>query len=194
MNEERITPPQDRTQETPVAVPVSPPPGSDGIAGGDSPPGKKSSALKWIALGVALFALVLALIPFATFGSGFFIVAGLILSIVALAKSQGSKGVAVTALILSLVAVPAAITMSIVSIGLISVAATSLDSALIEQQITSGISEQLGIDATVTCPGIMIGSEGSTFECDAVDSSGDSVIVDVTVTDSSGDVTWEIRS
>jgi hypothetical protein len=85
--------------------------------------------------------------------------------------------------------------MTIVSVGVIGVAATTtLESALIEEQIASGISEQLGIEATVACPESMAGSEGSVFECVATDPNGDSVIVDVTVIDSVGGVTWEVRT
>jgi hypothetical protein len=199
MNEESTTAPQETVAQAPVAAPVAasatppiPPPVAP-MPGGDQSARKKAPAVAWVALGVAIFALVLALIPFATFGSGLFILAGLVLSIVALAKARGAKGAAVTALILSLVAVPVAITMSIVSFGLIAVADSTLNSALIEQQIASAISEELGIDSTVICPDSMTGPIGAAFECQATDMNGDSVIVDVTISDSIGDVTWEIR-
>lgn len=195
MNEDSIAPsPEATTGSSAVASPGQPPV-TPVTADGSQPSPRKVQAIAWVALGIAIFALVLAIIPFATFGSGLFILAGLIVSIIALAKARGPKGPAITGLVLSLVAVPAAIVMTIVSVGIIGVAATTtFESALIEEQIASGISEQLGIEATVACPESMAGSEGAVFECVATDPNGDSVIVDVTVIDSVGGVTWEVRT
>lgn len=205
MNEESISPPpppptEDTSGETTAVPPVTPPPAAAAAAPamvvlgvGEQSPGEKPPVIAWIAVGFAIFALVLALIPFATWGSGLFILTALILSIVALAKSRAAKGASITALILSLVAIPATIIMSILSVGLIIATGTTLDNFLIEQQIASGILEQLDIEATVTCPDLMVGTEGTVFQCEAVDINGDAVIVDVTVTDSVGGVTWEIR-
>ena len=202
MNEESIAPPQETIQEAPVvpvgiaagSTPAGPPPGVSPTIGGAQFAPQKAPAIAWVALGIAIFAMVIALIPFATFGSGLFILVGLILSIVALAKTRAKKGASITALILSLAAVPATIAMSILSFGLIAAVGTTLNSTIIEEQITSGISEQLGIDAVVTCPDVMTGSIGTVFQCQAVDPNGDYVTVDVTVTDSAGGMTWEIRS
>ncbi|MBK5238297.1 MAG: DUF4333 domain-containing protein [Actinomycetales bacterium] len=202
MNEESISPPppptEDTSGETTAVPPVTPPPTAAApamvvLGVGEQSPGEKPPVIAWIAVGFAIFALVLALIPFATWGSGLFILTALILSIVALAKSRAAKGASITALILSLVAIPATIIMSILSVGLIIATGTTLDNFLIEQQIASGILEQLDIEATVTCPDLMVGTEGTVFQCEAVDINGDAVIVDVTVTDSVGGVTWEIR-
>lgn len=200
MNEESTETPGETMQNAPTVSSTEPPRDTGGtsewgVAGGEQPANKKTSPLVWVALGVAIFGLLIALIPFATFGSGLFILAGIILSLVAIAKSHtGGKGAAITALVLSLVAVPVAITMSIISVTILGTAGTALNSALIEQQIASGISEQLGIESTVICPDAMVGSEGTTFECQATDTNGDSVIVDITVVDSLGDIIWEIRS
>jgi len=202
MNEESIAPPQETIQEAPAvpigvaegATPAPPPPGASPAPGAEQPAPGKAPAIAWVALGIAIFAMVVALIPFATFGSGLFILVGLILSIVALAKTRSKKGASIAALIVSLAAVPATIAMSILSFGLIAAVGTTLNSTIIEEQITTGISEQLGIDATVTCPDVMTGSVGTVFQCQAVDPNGDYVTVDVTVTDSAGGVTWEIRS
>jgi hypothetical protein len=154
----------------------------------------KVPAIAWFALGVAIFAFLLAVIPFATWGSGLFILAGLILSIIALAKVKTARGFTITALILSVIAIPATIVMTIVSIALLaSAGGTSLDRLLVEQQITAGIMEQLDIEATVVCPEIMTGTMGTSFECVATDFNGDQVIVDVTIEDDQGNVTWEIR-
>ena len=181
MTEENIATPPRASSDEPGTPPVV-------------PSTRKAPAIAWVAVGIAIFALIVALIPFATFGAGLFILAGLILSIIALAKARGTKGAAITALILSLVAVPATIVMSIVSIGLIAAVGTTLDSTLIEQQIARGISDQLGITAVATCPRLMVGTTGTVFQCEAVDPNGDSVIVDVTVTDNVGDVSWAIRN
>ncbi len=195
MNEESIAPSLEAITESSVATPPTQPPVPPANTDGGQPSTRKVQIIAWVALGIGIFALVLAVIPFVTFGSGLFILAGLIVSIIALAKARGPKGAAITGLILSLVAVPAAIVMTIVSIGLIGAAATTtLQSTLIEQQIASGISDQLGIDATVACPDSMTGSKGSTFECVATDPNGDSVIVDITVIDSVGGVTWKVRT
>jgi hypothetical protein len=159
-----------------------------------APEPKKSAALAWVALGFGIVGFLLAVIPFATWGSGIFILVGLILSIIALAKVRTAKGASVTALILTIIAIPATIVMTIVSIGLLAAATTSLDSALIEVQIAGDIMEQLDIEATVTCPDFMTGSVGTMFECEAVDMNGDSVIIDIVVADNAGGVTWEIRN
>jgi len=206
MNEESISPPppEDASEETTAVPPVTPPPTATAATAaatpaavalgvGEQSPVKKAPVIAWIAVGFAIFALVLALIPFATWGSGLFILTALILSLVALAKSRAAKGASITALILSLVAIPATIIMSILSVGLIIATGATLDNFLIEQQITSGILEQLNIEATVTCPDLMVGTVGTVFQCEAVAINGDTVIVDVTVTDSVGSFTWEIR-
>ena len=191
MNDESSAVPQAQVK---VPAPEQPTPQPQPPAPAPAPAPAKAPAVAWVALGVAIFALVIALIPFATFGSGLFILAGLILSIVALAKARSRKGAAIAALILSLVAIPASIALSVLSFGLIAAVQTTLNSTMIEQQIASGISEQLGIDAVVTCPDVMTGAVDTVFQCQAVDPNGDYVTVDVTVIDSVGGVTWEIRS
>jgi hypothetical protein len=187
---------QPGTQQETVAAPQAPaggvPPSAPALA--NEPPQRRSAALAWVALSIAVVGFILAVIPFATWGSGIFILAGLILSIVALVKVRTAKGASIAALILSVLAIPATIVMTFLSVGLLATASYSLDNFLIEQQITSGIFDQLEITATVTCPDVMMGGIGSTFECEAVDMNGDSVIVDVTVTDSAGGVSWEIRN
>jgi hypothetical protein len=66
-----------------------------------------------------------------------------------------------------------------------------LDDELLEQSIATGISEQMGVSATVACPDDRPISQGDVFTCTATTTDGQQITVQVTQTDATGNVEWE---
>jgi len=75
--------------------------------------------------------------------------------------------------------------------GTVSVSAPFIDVGELEQSIEEGIAKQVGDDVDVTCPELVAGAKGDTFDCTA--SSGPrEVTVNVTQTDAQGRVRYEL--
>jgi hypothetical protein len=69
-----------------------------------------------------------------------------------------------------------------------------IDLKIAENSITSGLKEQAGVDATVSCGGkYRAAKAGETFECQAKSpDKGDATIV-VTMTNATGDISWAVK-
>ena len=68
----------------------------------------------------------------------------------------------------------------------------SLNGDQLEQAITTGISEQMGVTVTVVCPDDRPMQQGDVFTCTATTAEGESRTVEVTQTDSAGNVNWRL--
>lgn len=68
-----------------------------------------------------------------------------------------------------------------------------LDSARIEAQIEDEVSAQIGGPVTVECPDPLSAEVGQTRQCVIEDSYGTTALVDITVQNSDGYITWEVR-
>lgn len=70
----------------------------------------------------------------------------------------------------------------------------TLDSRLIEQTVEEGILEQLGYAVKAECPGSMSGEPGDVRQCLVTDELGNNALVDITIQNYEGFVTWELRN
>jgi hypothetical protein len=68
----------------------------------------------------------------------------------------------------------------------------SLNGDQLEQVITAGISEQIGVTVTVVCPDDRPMQQGDVFTCTATTADGQPRTVEVTQTDSAGNVSWRL--
>lgn len=68
-----------------------------------------------------------------------------------------------------------------------------LDSNKIERSIEEEAGQQLGASVTVECPDPMSAAVGETRQCTIEDEYGSTALVDVTVQNREGYVTWETR-
>jgi hypothetical protein len=68
-----------------------------------------------------------------------------------------------------------------------------LDSPKIEAEIEREASRQLGSRITVECPDSMSAPVGGTRQCVARDEFGGTSLVDVTVQNREGYITWQVR-
>ena len=63
-----------------------------------------------------------------------------------------------------------------------------------EDQIASGLAEQVGGDFSVTCPTGIAAQAGTSFTCSVIDASdGSTVTVTVTETDDVGAFDWRVE-
>ncbi len=77
--------------------------------------------------------------------------------------------------------------------GNVRVSAPFVHSANLEDLMAKNIGEQVGAkDVKVTCPEIIVGKKGGTFDCDAV-SGKDKAIVKVTQKDDKGNVNYKLQ-
>ena len=68
----------------------------------------------------------------------------------------------------------------------------SLNADQLEQAITTGIAEQMGVTVTVECPDDRPMQQGDVFTCTATTAEGESRTVEVTQTDAAGNVNWRL--
>lgn len=68
----------------------------------------------------------------------------------------------------------------------------SLNADQLEQSITTGISQQMGVTMTVVCPDDRPLQQGDVFTCTATPADGQSRTIEVTQTDSAGNVSWRL--
>lgn len=77
--------------------------------------------------------------------------------------------------------------------GNVSVSAPFIHVRDLEEQIATGIAEQIGSeDVALDCPEIIVGEKGDSFECEAT-SGDDTATVAVTQTDDQGNVRYELQ-
>ena len=77
--------------------------------------------------------------------------------------------------------------------GNVAVSAPFIHVRPLAERMAKEISEQVGgSDVELSCPEIVVGAKGETFECDAI-SGSDKAIVEVTQTDDRGNVDYELR-
>jgi invasion protein IalB len=69
---------------------------------------------------------------------------------------------------------------------------SSIDVDSLEQQVQSGLAEQLGGTWTVQCPDSMEVQAGLTANCMATNEDGQSLNVDITQEDDQGTVSWQV--
>ncbi|MEX2324606.1 MAG: DUF4333 domain-containing protein [Nitriliruptoraceae bacterium] len=93
--------------------------------------------------------------------------------------------VVVTAMVLSLAACEVDFEASAGGSG-------QIDPEVLGEQISDGLSEQLGGVFTVECPSGQPNEVGTTFECRATDESGQVGIITVVISDDAGNVDWEL--
>jgi hypothetical protein len=68
-----------------------------------------------------------------------------------------------------------------------------LDDAALEQQISTGITEQASVGVTaIDCPSGRPLQAGDTFTCSATTDDGSTLQITVTQTDNQGNVHWEV--
>ena len=68
----------------------------------------------------------------------------------------------------------------------------TLDNDKLQQVIEDGLQQQAGVTATVTCPDNQPLQQGNTFQCTAVTQDGSNLQIQVTQTDASGNVNWQV--
>lgn len=70
-----------------------------------------------------------------------------------------------------------------------------LDVAGLESQLQTQLEKEFDTKGlTVTCPDDVKAEAGSTFECQASDATGATVVITVTQTDDQGHVTWKVTN
>jgi hypothetical protein len=69
---------------------------------------------------------------------------------------------------------------------------SEVDIDVVEEDITSGVKEQLDEDVTVDCPDQVDWETGETFECDVEFSDGSTQPAIVEMTDDDGNVRWNL--
>jgi hypothetical protein len=75
---------------------------------------------------------------------------------------------------------------------LVSACSSSIDVDSLEQQVQTGLAEQLGGTWTVQCPDSMEVQAGLTANCMATNEAGESLNVDITQEDDQGTVSWQV--
>ena len=94
------------------------------MPGAVPPPGGRPKTLAIIALVLAVIGVVMAFIPFVTWFSGFVLLAGFVVALIALIKTtQGAKGLSIAALIISVVGWVVSVVVSIASFAILADAA-----------------------------------------------------------------------
>lgn len=74
----------------------------------------------------------------------------------------------------------------------VSVGGGKLDTAKLQNEISTEIQQQTGVTVdSVSCPEGIDAKQGTTFDCTAT-AGGDSVTVNVDVTDDDGNVHWKL--
>jgi uncharacterized membrane protein YhaH (DUF805 family) len=69
-----------------------------------------------------------------------------------------------------------------------------IDLHVVEQSVVQGLKEQANAEATVTCGGKYRASNpGEVFDCQAKTTDGRQAVIAVTITDSEGHVSWEVK-
>jgi hypothetical protein len=76
--------------------------------------------------------------------------------------------------------------------GNVAVSAPFIHVRNLEQQIASGIADQVGGSVELSCPEIVVGAKGDTFECQ-VTAGSDKAVVAVTQTDGKGNVRYKLK-
>jgi Domain of unknown function (DUF4333) len=69
-----------------------------------------------------------------------------------------------------------------------------LDNDRLQQVIEQGLQDQVQVTATVTCPDNQPIQQGNVFNCQAVTSEGTNLTIQVTQTDDTGHVNWQVVS
>ena len=96
---------------------------------------------------------------------------------------------------LSVVVAALAVGSAVGCSGSVSVGGKSLDQAAAESQITTGLTEAVGVaPEAVDCDGIsdIDVEEGSTFQCTGTAPNGDTFPIDVTLTNDEGGFNYEV--
>jgi hypothetical protein len=70
---------------------------------------------------------------------------------------------------------------------------SEVDIDVVEDDIVSGVKDQLGQDVTVDCPDQVDWKTGETFTCDVEDSDGNTREADVKMVNDDGDVEWTLE-
>jgi hypothetical protein len=70
----------------------------------------------------------------------------------------------------------------------------TLSVSAVENEIESGVQKQAGITVTATCPNPLMGKPGEVRQCTIQDSTGTTAFVDITIQNTAGDVTWQVRN
>jgi hypothetical protein len=68
----------------------------------------------------------------------------------------------------------------------------TLDNDTLQRTITSGLQEQAQVAATVSCPDDRPIKAGDVFQCQAVTEDGTTLTIQVTQTDDTGHVNWQV--
>jgi uncharacterized membrane protein YhaH (DUF805 family) len=69
-----------------------------------------------------------------------------------------------------------------------------IDLRVVERSVVSGLKEQAGVDAAVTCGGKYLASTaGEVFECKAKATDGREGAIAVTITDALGNISWAVK-
>ena len=125
----RATPsqqPEPPAPQTPPPAPQTPPPGYAAPTAPVKPRDTRPKTIAIIALALAGVGLILAFIPFVTFVSGLFLLAGFIMGLIGLiSKKQGGKGFSIGAVAASVVGWIASIFAILATIAIIGQAATT---------------------------------------------------------------------
>ena len=69
---------------------------------------------------------------------------------------------------------------------------SEVDIDVVEEDITSGVKEQLDQDVTVDCPDQVDWKTGESFTCDVEDADGNVREANVEMLNDDGDVEWEL--
>ena len=68
----------------------------------------------------------------------------------------------------------------------------TLDNDKLQQVIANGLQEQAQVTATVSCPDDRPIKAGDVFQCQALTEDGTTLTIQVTQTDDSGNVNWQV--
>lgn len=70
----------------------------------------------------------------------------------------------------------------------------TLDKTKVERLLETGVLEQAGEDVTAWCPNPLAGKVGEVRQCQVTDATGKTYLVDITIQNSSGDISWRIEN
>jgi hypothetical protein len=70
----------------------------------------------------------------------------------------------------------------------------TLDSTKAEKYLESAVLEQAGEEVTAWCPNPLEGKVGEVRQCQVTDSTGKTYLVDITIQNTNGDISWRIQN
>ncbi|WP_431245306.1 DUF2510 domain-containing protein [Leifsonia xyli] len=193
-------PPAAQVQPYPSSFPAVPPPPAAPFATTPYNPSwttyKDSNTAAALALGLGILSAGLLLLTGVLgFVPGLPGIGAIIYGILGITRSGrlgSGRARAVWGLVLGAGSMLTAVLIHVVALG--ALLGPHYDQAALQQEIVTEFSKQVGQTVTASCPVSAPMTAGSTFTCTVRDANGNSGVIDVTVRDASGHISWVLRN